>query len=241
VLGQRKSLAEPQRPGRILSWILRRGAPSYAVGVLTVSLLKYGIGLYPSWNYMQALAENWRNPLLSPLLKPPASYRLASSTSAVVAGLLGFLSGRAFLAFHFFLACGAIAAPFCLKVVRRSAELRLLVALLLIGGAIPPVLLGWVGSYDPVTIGAGAIAALAASPLALFGWTVLAFNHAPEAGIALVVYWVVLIAHERGEALRRIVMALCGWAVGYLAIRGLQAGWGAGASRLGLVDFYGAS
>jgi hypothetical protein len=225
---------------RVASFVQRRGSPSFAAGVLGISLLKYGVGLYPSWNYMQSLAANWRDPLLSPLLRGPASYRLASATSAVAAGVLGLLSGRSYLAFHLVLACAAIVVPFAMPVVRRSSELRLAVAVLLVGGAVPPILLGWVGSYDPVTIGAGAVAALAVTPVVAFaGWFVFAFNHAPEAGIGLVVYAAVLVAQRRRAALGRVVVAASGWLAGFGAITALLAVWGSKGSRSDLADFYG--
>jgi hypothetical protein len=227
----------------LLDRLLNRGAPTYAAGVVAISLLKYGIGLYPSWDYLQLVARNWRDPLVSPVLHPPAaSYLLGSSTSAVAAGLLGLLSGRSFLLFHLVLALVAITIPFMMPVVRRSTELRLAVGVLLVGGAVPAVLLDWVGSYDPVTIIAATLAALAESrTVALLGWTLFAYNHGPEAGFALVVYSTALFVQHHRAALTRVLTAAVGWIAGYLAIQALLAVWGGGASRTELLKYYGAS
>ena len=130
---------------RVRYWLVRRGSVFFAVVVLALTLLKYGAGVFPSWPLMQALARNWRHPMVSPRLAPPADYLVGLPTSAVVVGWLHLTSGRAYLGFHLVLACAAIVVPFALRPVRRSPELRLGVSLLLVGGAVPALLLDWVG------------------------------------------------------------------------------------------------
>jgi hypothetical protein len=213
----------------------------YAAAVLGLSLLKYGVGLFPSWRYMQALAQHWRHPVTAPLFANWRSwYLLDSPTSAAFAGMLHLTSAREYLASHLFLACAAIVVPFCLRAVRRSPELRLGVALLLVGGTVPPLLLSWIGSYDPVSIGSAAIAALASNPVVrALAWMVFAFNNAGEAGIALVIFAIVLWVDSGEAAAPRIVSSGGGAIAGYVAIRVLTKAWGGGESQVAMMKFYG--
>jgi hypothetical protein len=134
-----------------------------------------------------------------------ARYLLDSPASAALAGILHLVTAREYLAFHLVLACVAIVVPFYLDALRRSPELRLAVALLLVGGTVPALLLSWVGSYDPVSIGSAAVAALASNPVVrALAWMVFAFNNAPEAAIALVIFAVVLWADSGRAAVPRI-------------------------------------
>jgi hypothetical protein len=140
------------------------------------------------------------------------------------------------------LACAAIVVPFCLRAVRRSAELRLGVALLLVGGTVPALLLSWVGSYDPVSIGSAAVAALASNPVVrALAWMVFAFNNAPEAAIGLVIFAIVLWAEGGKSTAARIGLSGAGAVAGYFAIRVLTTAWGGGQSQLAMMRFYGFS
>lgn len=232
----------PKRRRRLGSWMLARGWPTWAAGVLLVSLVKYGAGLIPSWAYLQALAINWRDPRLSPFLQPPDDFRLRTPVSAVLAGWLHLTSPSQFLAFHFVLACVALVLPLVLPATRRSADLRMFVGLLMLGGAVAPVLLSWVGSYDPVSMGAAAIAALALRrEVAAAAWMVFAFNNAPEAALGFLVLAAVLLADRGLAALPRLVWCGGGAVVGYVGIRWLDSIWGGGTSEFTLVKFYGYS
>jgi hypothetical protein len=228
---------------RLGSWMHARGAPAWAGGLLLASLVKYGAGLIPSWSLLQALAINWRDPLLSPALQPPEDFRLRTPVSAVLAGWLHLTSPAAFLSFHFILACVALLLPVLMPVVWRSADLRMLVGLLVLGGAVPAVLLTWVGSYDPVSMGAAAVAGLAARrEIAAVGWMVFAFNNAPEAALGVLVLSAVLLV-DRGlrAGISRILWCGGGAVVGYVGIRTLDHHWGGGTSEFTLVHYYGYS
>ena len=171
---------------RVLRWLLTRGSWVYAILVLALSLAKYGAGLYPSWNKYQALALNWRDPHSSPLLQPPGDFRLADPVSAVVAAWLHLTGEHAFLGFHLVLAMCALVTPFALPAIRRTPELRLTVGLLIVGSAVPAILLVRSVHMIPCTLAAAAVAALALNPyVAAAGWGVFAFNNTPEALIAL--------------------------------------------------------
>ena len=231
-----------ERDRRGIEWLLRRGSLTCAAAVLVLSLVKYGVGLYPSWTFMQALAQNWRHPLMGvPFANDVhARYLLDSPASAALAGILHLVTAREYLAFHLVLACVAIVVPFYLDALRRSPELRLAVALLLVGGTVPALLLSWVGSYDPVSIGAAAVAALASNPVVrALAWMVFAFNNAPEAAIALVIFAVILCADSGRAAVPRIVSSGVGAVAGYVAIRVLTSAWGGGQSEFTEMKFYG--
>jgi hypothetical protein len=225
---------------RTVTWMLGRGAPTYAILALGLSVLKYGAGLYPSWNVYQALARNWHDPHASPLLQSPNDYRLADPVSADLAAWFHLTGDRAFLAFHLALALAAIVTPFAFPAVKRSAELRLAIFLLLIGSAVPAVLLNWIGSYDPVTLAAAAMAVLALNPVvAAIGWGVFALNNSLEAAVAFAIVAVVLIADQRRDATRRLAFGAAGLIVGYIWIQIAISQWGGAASQPTLMRYYG--
>jgi hypothetical protein len=191
---------------------------------------------------MQALAINWRDPTSSPYLQGLADFRLRSPVSAVVAGWLHLTAGPRFIGFHLALALLAIVVGLWMPAVRRSVELRALVGLLLIGGAIPAVLLSWVGSYDPVSLGAAAIAALAVRrEVAAFAWMVFAFNNAPEAALSFVAVALVLLFDQPRQSLGRLAFGAAGTAAGYVGIRVLDDVWGGGHGEATYLRFYGFS
>ena len=213
---------------------------SWVVAVLVLSIAKYGVGLLPSWQYMQALAIHWRDPHSSPFLQPPDDFRLRSPVSAVAAGWLHLTGNSQFVGFHLVLALVAVVLPLIMPRVRRSAELRALVGLLILGGAIPPILLSWIGSYDPVSIGAAAVAALAVRrEVAALGWMVFAFNNAPEAALGFAALAVVLLVDQGRLALPRLIMGGVGGVAGYVGMRVLDNVWGGGTGEGTLVHFYG--
>ena len=116
--------------GRGIGWFLERGPLTCAAAVMVLSVVKYGAGLYPSWRYMQQMAQHWQHPLQAALFSHVhARYLLDSPVSAEIAGIVHLTSAREYLAFHLLLACAAVVIPFSLGAVRRSAELRLGVAL----------------------------------------------------------------------------------------------------------------
>ena len=157
---------------------------------MLVCLLKYGAGVYPASDRMMALAQNMGNPHASPLLQPPDDFRLASPVSALLAGFLHLSGARAYLGVHLLLALGALCVPYAMAKVRRAPLLRTTITLLLIGGAIPAVLLNWVGGYDAVTIGAAAVAVLAEmTAVAALGWMLLRREATPRQWLFVMLRW----------------------------------------------------
>ena len=154
---------------RLLAWSLRRGSVLCAVFVIVVGIAKYGVGIYPSWNFMVSFAQHWRTPEVSPLLQGPNNFRLASPITAVVAGVLNITNGPAYLGIHLpsglWRHCDAVLPPLRPPHRRTAADGRTSPGRR--GG--PAVLLDWVGSYDAVTIAAGAVIGLAESPVVVRG------------------------------------------------------------------------
>ncbi len=232
--------APADRVDSAFDWLRTRRLRALVPLVLVVTIVKYGIGLIPSWNVLQALAIHWRHPLASPLLLPPADFRLRTPVSAVLAGWLHLTSGPEFLGFHFALALLAIATPLLMPAVRESTPLRMTMVVLLVGGAIPAILVDWVGSYDPVTLIAFAVAVLARRrELAWVAWTVAAFNNAPETFFALVFTAVVLLVQERRAAVGRLIGFGASALLGYVLIRVLDHHWGGGSSEFTLIHVWG--
>jgi hypothetical protein len=223
-----------RKQGRLIDWAFCDRSIIIQVTLTIFAVLaKYGLGLFPSWPSMLAISQYWQHPMKSQILAPPANYVLSSPVSAIAAGILGMKSSRSFIVFHLVLTALAISAFFFMSSVRSSAQLRITLSALMIGGPISAVLLGWVGSYDPVTIIAATMAALAESPIVfLLGWTIFSFNNAPEAAIGLLIYSLV-VAFQLGwkQALPNIVKGGIGFSLGYIGIRVLTALWGGSTSR----------
>jgi hypothetical protein len=68
------------------------------------------------------------------------------------------------------------------------------------GGAVLPDLVTWTGSYDPIIVLAGAVAALARNRwVQAGGWFILGVQHAPIALLSLVGWAMVVATHERAS------------------------------------------
>ena len=240
--GERWSLFSSNLGKDAVSWLVNRGWAFYVLWVLVIDLVKYGVGILPSWNFMQAIAQNWRNPHSSVFMTAPADFRLADSASAVLAGWLHLTTGIEFLGFHFLLACTALVIPLLMPSVRRDPRLRAIVGLLLIGSAIPAVLLSWIGSYDPVSIAAAGVAGLSRRPWAAsLGWAVFSFNNASQAFVAAIIYAVVLVSDDWDGAKTRLLAAAAGLIVGYTGVQVLISHWGGATGAWTIFRNYGFS
>ncbi len=228
---------------RGVSWLLRQSTPTHLGLILLICLVKYGAGVYPSSDRMMALSSNLTNPHASPILQPPDDFRLASPVSAIAAGVLHLSGARAYLGFHFLLALAALCVPYAMVKVRKAPALRATVTLLLIGSAIPAVLLNWVGGYDAVTIGAAAVAVLAEMPaISALGWMVLAINNLPIALLSLLVIGGYKLVVEGRGAVVHLAAAVGGVTVGGLGITALLHHWGVVTTRLSVfTDVYSSS
>ncbi len=207
--------------------------------IVATCLAKYGVGRFVSWKYMYALAVHWRDPFSSSLFKPSTSYLLSSPTSALVSGLTGLSTRREFFALHFGLSLAAIALPVAMPSVRRDRYLRAIIGLVVVGGALPAVLLSWVGSYDPVSLGAATVGALADSPtIGAIGWALFGFNNSPEAILAFGAYALVSLYSEGPAALRSLAGCAAGLCVGIVGISALTSHWGGSTSRITMFRYW---
>ena len=213
---------------RLLPWQI-----SLLLGLLAalVGLVKYGIGVFPSWIYMYDLSVNWSDPSLSPLMVPPADYLQSNFVAAWVAGALGFTTVVSHFAFHVVLAIFAIVLPFLMPVVRESVARSRLMFIAIAGGATLPVLLLWVNGYDAVTlIGLGFAALCRNKYVAGLGWFIATLNH-PSVGIVALVVWAI-VSWWSNRSVVRIAVAGVGVGLGGFLNGYLMDAWGGSTSRL---------
>jgi hypothetical protein len=212
---------------------LRPWQVSLLLGALAalVGVIKYGIGVFPSWIYMYDLSVNWSDPSLSPLMVPPADYLQSNFVAAWLAGLFGFTTVVAHFTFHVVLAVFAIVLPFLMPVVRESVMRSRLVFIAIAGGSALPVLLLWVNGYDAVTlIGLGFAALCRNKYIAVLGWFIATLNH-PSIGIVALIAWAGLSLWVNRSVLR-VVLAGLGVAAGGVLNGLLMDAWGGSTSRL---------
>jgi len=205
-----------------------------ALGVLSATIAKYGIGLYPAWTLHQGLAANWTDPGSLELFD---DWVLSSPLQFVSAAVLNLDAPRSFMVYSLVLTLIAVVSPFLFQVIRESRNRILLTTLVVAGGSLTPVLLQWVGGYDPLTVIAAATAVLARNKwIRSLGWFAFAANHAFIAGLAFVlVTW--LVVAEGGEGmfwrrLKSIALPAIAVLVGALATALLTTYWGMQTSRL---------
>ena len=65
-----------------------------------VVVVKYGVGVFPSWVYLYDIDRNWQDPSLAPLMAPPADYLQPNFALAWIAGVLDLLSASSYFIFH---------------------------------------------------------------------------------------------------------------------------------------------
>ena len=212
---------------------LRPWQSSLLLGLLValIGLVKYGIGVFPSWIYMYDLSVNWSDPALSPLMVAPADYLQSNFVAAWVAGALGFTTVVSHFTFHVVIAIFAIVLPFLMPAVRSSVARSRLMFIAIAGGATLPVLLLWANGYDAVTlIGLGFAALCRNKYLAVLGWFIATLNH-PSIGILALVLWAV-VSWWSQRSVVRIAVAALGVALGGALNGYLMDAWGGSTSRL---------
>lgn len=236
-MSSRPRSTKAQPAPRLAARLISLPTPAHLALVLVLTIAKYGIDRYPSIDLMRALANNWANPHTSMLLQPPDDYRLASPVAALLAALLHATSVRSFLGFHLLLALLAVASPFGLRRVRKSAELRSLVTLVLLGSAVPAVLFGWVGGYDAVTVAALSLAVLSDHrALSAAGWLFAALNNTPVALIAFAVVATHRFVVEKQRSITPLAINAGGLLSGIVLIQLLLRHWNVTTSRLSVYN-----
>jgi len=217
---------------RVLSQ-LRPWQSSLLLGILVafIGLVKYGIGVFPSWIYMYDMSVNWSDPSLSTLMVAPADYLRSNFVAAWVAGAFGFTTVFSHFTFHVLLAIFAIILPFLMPVVRSSVARSRLMFIAIAGGATLPTLLLWANGYDAVTlIGLGFAALCRNKYLAVLGWFIATLNH-PSLGILALALWAV-VSWWSQRSVVRIALAAVGVGLGGFLNGLLMDAWGGSTSRL---------
>lgn len=211
--------------------------------VALIGLIKYGIDMWSGWPNMYAISLNLEDPHVSPLLEGNQDYVLSSSTSALIVGLLPGESQFTFIAFSVILAIAALWLPFLSSRISSSRDRSRLLFIFMAGGALLPVLLTWIGSYDPTTIIALTLALGFRNKFVNYsGWALATFNHSSIAIFALVAVAVIHITIKESANLRywltSSVIPLAGVVSGMALNTALMSQWGGVTSRWDLFRMY---
>ena len=214
--------------------------PTVLLTVLVIaSLVKYGVGLHPEWARLQSIAAAWPDPTgAAPIMETDRSL-LSNLTAPWVLGALGAHTATSYLIGSLALILVAVALPLLMPSIRESRSARQLAFIFIVGGAVPAVLLSWVGGYDAAIVIALSVAVLARRTwLQAAGWFTMAFSHA-ALGLVAFAFWIPMLWVTSGGGARRSVfqrVALSGAAglFGWLTIRWLTDGWGGSVDRWSL-------
>lgn len=181
---------------------------SLALGLLAilVGLIKYGIGVFPSWIYLFDISAHWQDPGQAPLMVPPADYLLANFPSAMIAGAAQVSSPSGFFGIGLVLSIVALLTPFAMPAIRANISVSRIAFIAIAGGAVLPVLLNWIGGYDALTVLGLGVGALSRNHMIrLLAWGLVAVNHPPMALIAIAL-WAPLAVVTSGSRRRRIAI-----------------------------------
>ena len=214
--------------------------PIVLLTVLVVaSLVKYGVGLHPEWARLQSIAAAWPDPTsAAPIMETDRSL-LSNLTAPWVLGALGAHTATSYLIGSLGLILVAIALPLLMPSIRESRSARQLAFVFIVGGAVPAVLLSWVGGYDAAIVIAISIAVLARRTwLQAAGWFSVAFSHAALGFVAFAFWIPMLWATSQGDSrrsvLQRVTLSGTAGLFGWLTIRWLTDGWGGSVDRWSL-------
>lgn len=206
------------------------------IGLLAVSAfaLKYGLAPHPlTWQFLE-LARSWSDPGAAAGI-PSGTFILSSAWTAILAGALGLSSPGAYTTFSFTLTIAALLVAYAMPRVRRDTELPLLLTAVLAAGALPAVLLTWIGGYDALSVLALVVAVLSQRRVpSVAAWFVLGLNQLPLALVALFVWEVTRRAPEQTVRARirdagvSLSAVAAGGIVSWFAVRQ----WGGAISRL---------
>jgi len=211
---------------------------SFAVGGLAVlvGLIKYGIDMWSGWPNMLAIAQNLANPHVSSLLAGNQDYVLNSSTSAILIGLVPNVTPATFVIWSVFLALVSLVLPFLCPQIRRSQGQAKLLFIFVVGGALLPLVLTWIGSYDPVSvIGLTLALGFRNSLVNLSGWILVGFNHFSIGAISLLLIapllWLIGNHGVRRVPWLKMAVGLAGLGLGNFFIMIIIGVWGGATSR----------
>lgn len=223
-------------------WRGRRREPATALlltALLVASLVKYGVGLHPEWARLHSIAAAWPDPTgAAPIMETDRSL-LSNLTTPWLLGALGTHTTTSYLIGSLALILIAIALPMLMPSIRESRSARQLAFIFIVGGAVPAVLLSWVGGYDAAVVIALSVAVLARRTwLQAAGWFMVAFSHA-ALGFVAFAFWIPMVwvtGSRDGVRARVRHLAICGMAgfLGWLTIHTLTDAWGGSVDRWSL-------
>jgi len=208
-----------------------------------IGVVKYGIDVWPGWLNMFALTQNLSDPHASPFLADNQDYILNSPTAALLLGAIPGSGQFVFVAGNVLLTFIALLLPFAAPRIAQSKEKAHILFIFMAGGALLPLLLTWIASYDPMTIIGLTLALGFRQPLiSMSGWALTCFNHSTLGIISFAAVTVVMLATST-EILNQhrsklIFTGTLGLAVGYILNAALIGYWGGATSRWELFREY---
>lgn len=211
--------------------------------VAFIGVVKYGIDIWPGWPNMFAIAQNLSDPHVSPVLAGDQDYILSSPTSALVLGVIPRSNQFVFVSGSVLLALVALVLPFLSPRIAHSKEKARILFIFMAGGALLPLLLTWIGSYDPMTvIGLTLALGFRQRPISLAGWALTGFNHSTLGIISLasvaVILWATPSESTANDRIKPLLTGAAGLIVGFLLNAALVNFWGGATSRWELFRGY---
>lgn len=210
------------------------------LAALILTVLKSGLGVFPEWRRFADATTFWPDFAASPLLTEADATLVSNSAGAWLLGAVGLRGAVPYLAGSLALACVAVVLPFLMPIARGpQARVPLTARMLFIvvaGGAVAPVLLSWIGSYDALVVIGLTIAALSRHRWSsALGWFIVGVAHATVAAFALAL-WIpmaLVTRRERTSAqhVLTIASASAGVLIGWLTMRTIADSWGGSADR----------
>ena len=221
-----------------------RPSITLALAALGLATAKVGLGLFPEWRRFADATMHWPDFSASPLLTEADATLVSNSAGSWLLAAVGFRGPVPYLAGSLLLAAIAIVLPFLMPVSvqhRARPALPRLLFIVVAGGAIAPVLLTWIGSYDALVVIAATIAALSRNRWAsAAGWLLMGLSHATVAALAFVLWAPMAFATHQSESparrVQRLAMAALGTAVGWLLMRAVADAWGGSTDRWQLLQ-----
>jgi hypothetical protein len=206
-------------------------------GALLIVTVKYGIGLHPNWFRFSDAVETWPD-MAGSLLAVGDRALLSNSAHSWIAGALGLPGGGWYIALSLAMTAVALTLPYLMRHKPDEETFRRLALLAVVGGALAPVLLMWVGGYDALLVIGLTVGALARTPvIGGVGWFVAAATHSAVA-IPAAAACIAFVSISRHVSLRRGVScataAVAGLALGWLVMRVATDHWGGSTDRLAL-------
>jgi len=211
--------------------------------VAFIGVVKYGIDIWPGWPNMFAITQNLSNPHASPILAGDQDYILSSPTSALLLGVIPGSNQFVFVSGSVVLALFALLLPFLSPRISHSKDKARILFIFMAGGALLPLLLTWIGSYDPMTvIGLTLALGFRQRTISLAGWILTGFNHSTLGIISLaavaVILWASPAESTKSDRVKPLLIGALGLFIGFFLNAILINFWGGATSRWELFRGY---